>query len=160
MMRNRSGQTTETATNRFAILTALAATLLVMAALVLAGPAQAEPSSATENAVRGVIESQIDAFRRDDANGAYRFAAPSIKQRFPNPDIFMDMVRRGYAPVYRPQDFDFGTITGTDAQVQQHVDIVGPNSELWTAVYTLQRGSEGDWRITGVYLVKQPGISS
>ena len=152
--------TTGATTGDSALRAATAATLMVLAALMLARPAQSEPSATTETAVRGVIESQIEAFRRDDARGAYRFAAPSIQQKFPDPDIFMDMVRRGYAPVYRPQDVDFGAITGTDNQVRQHVDIVGPDSALWTAVYTLQRGSDGGWRITGVYLTRQPGFSS
>jgi hypothetical protein len=70
------------------------------------------------------------------------------------------MVRQGYGPVYRPQEYDFGATVGDDQSVRQHVDIVGPNNELWTAVYTLQRAGEGSWLITGVHLAKQPGISS
>ena len=51
--------------------------------------------------------SQEQAFR-NDAEAAYSYAAPAIKQNFPQADIFMYMVQNSYAPVYRHKSFEFG----------------------------------------------------
>ena len=87
--------------------------LRLLAALSLllgltAGAAQAQSvSSADRAAIREVIQSQVDAFQRDDGPAAFGYASPSIQGMFGSPDIFMDMVRQGYQPVYRPRAFDF-----------------------------------------------------
>ena len=59
-------------------------------------------------AAQSVIQSQEEAFGRDDAAAAYTFAAPSIKSWYRTPETFMSMVRNGYAPVYRHRSFEFG----------------------------------------------------
>ena len=57
---------------------------------------------------QGVIQGQIAAFLHDDAKAAYFFASPAIRGKFPTEGAFFDMVRKGYAPVYRPGNFAFG----------------------------------------------------
>jgi len=47
--------------------------------LGLATPAFAQDLSAADrSAIRDVIQSQVDAFRRDDGEGAFGYASPSI----------------------------------------------------------------------------------
>ena len=72
--------------------------LLAVVLLGLASPARAGGDVA---AAQSVIRSQAEAFGRDDAAAAYSYAAPAIHDMFPQADIFMTMVRRSYAPVYR-----------------------------------------------------------
>ena len=72
--------------------------LLAVVLLGLASPARAGGDVA---AAQSVIRSQAKAFGRDDAAAAYSYAAPAIHDMFPQADIFMTMVRRSYAPVYR-----------------------------------------------------------
>jgi hypothetical protein len=114
-------------------------------------------SEADRAAVHSVIERQLDAFLADDAATAYSFASPGIKTLFPTKEIFMEMVRRGYAPVYRWRSHEFGALEASSAGLVQSVDIVDAAGEFWTAVYTLQRQADGSWKITGCYLVKKPG---
>lgn len=60
------------------------------------------PAFAQEDAVQKSIQSQIDAFQRDDFSGAFSFASPTIKGLFGTPENFGRMVKEGYPMVHRP----------------------------------------------------------
>ena len=119
--------------------------------LALTGPAPAYADDAAD--IRAVIADQIAAFRADQAPRAYDHAAPSIQAMFPNPDIFMRMVRDGYAPVYRPSSVAFGAL-GQDPSGQplQEVDLIGPDGLAYRARYRMERQADGTWKISGVWL--------
>ena len=136
----------------------------LVAALVLAlgataisrGDAQdaAGLGAAEQGAIRKVIESQLAAFRRDDAAGAFAFASPKIQAIFGDPTTFMAMVRRGYQPVYRPRRFEFQALTEVQGQPAQEVFFVGPDGGEVLGLYIMDRQPDGRWRIDGVYLVE------
>lgn len=107
-----------------------------------------------------VIESQIEAFLADDSERAYSFAAPSIRQIFPDPDVFIGMVRRGYTPVYRPGAYDFGESKFDGNTIQQRVFITDQNGKLFEAEYLLAKQADGSWKIAGVFLKEAEGLSS
>ena len=107
-----------------------------------------------------IISDQIDAFREDDAAAAFSFAAPGVQQKFNNPQTFITMVKRGYLPVYRPQQFTFGTISDELGHPTQRVSVIGPDGTLWIALYGMQKQPDGSWRIGGVALIKPPGEST
>jgi hypothetical protein len=130
-------------------------TLLLAAALLQPAPARAD-----EGAIRSVIESQITAFLADDGARAYSFASPGIQQMFPNADVFMSMVRRGYRPVYRPRDWSFGRLRETAGGPVQEVAIVDEAGVSWTAIYSLEQQADGTWRISGCRLVRRPDLSA
>lgn len=133
----------------------MALRLLALFGLILglAVPAQAQDlSSADRAAIRDVIRSQVEAFRRDDGDAAFGYASPSIRGMFGTSEVFMDMVRQGYRPVYRPQAFDFGAIVTLHGQVTQKVHVVGPDGRPVTAYYPMTRLPDGSWRIDGCYL--------
>ncbi len=132
--------------------------LIAVLLLMLGGPAVAQqPSSlgATERgAIRKVIESQLAAFQRDDAAGAFAFASPKIQEMFGDPATFMQMVRTGYQPVYRPRRFEFQEVIEVQGQPAQEVFFVGPDGDEVLGIYIMDRQPDGRWRIDGVYLVK------
>ena len=105
-------------------------------------------------AAQSVIRAQEDAFRRNDAPTAYFYAAPGIRELFPQADIFMFMVQHAYAPVSRHRSFEFGEAQTTGGQVAQRVHIVDDNGEAWEALYTLERQADGSLKITGCTLLK------
>src|SRR3954452_24252608 len=105
-------------------------------------------------AAQSVIRAQEQAFGRDDVIAAYSYAAPSIKQIFPQADIFMQMVQQGYPPVYRHQSFEFGEAKVADGRVAQRVHIVDEKGEAWEALYTLEQQPDGSLKITGCSLLK------
>jgi hypothetical protein len=130
--------------------------LAVLALLaVLAGGAHAQPASpADEAAIHSVISGQIDAFRHDDAAAAFGYAAPTIQSMFGTPDHFLDMVRRGYAPVYRPRSMEFSGLAAVDGSLVQSVELTGPDGLGYTAQYTMEQQADGSWRISACELVE------
>ena len=121
----------------------------------LAGAAVAADDPAAE-AIRGVIEAQLDAFRRDDGDAAFAYASPTIQGAFRDPESFMTMVRQGYRPVYRPRRVAFGRLAAVDGRVAQFVHVIGPDGLPATAVYFMQQQADGAWRIDGCMLLDAP----
>jgi hypothetical protein len=114
--------------------------------------AQEPLSDADRAAIRDVIGRQVEAFGRDDGEAAFGFASPTIQRMFGTADIFMDMVRQGYQPVYRPRVFDFREIVDLHGQPAQKVHVVGPDGRAHTAFYPMTRLPDGSWRIDGCFL--------
>jgi hypothetical protein len=130
--------------------------LVLLLALGLWGSASAQ-SNVDRAAVQAAIARQLNAFLADDAATAYSFAAPNITARFPTDAIFMEMVRQGYRPVYRPRSWSFGPSRENAGQIEQIVDLVDSEGVQWVARYALERQPDGSWKITGCYLLKKPG---
>ena len=133
---------------------------LLTAVWLSLGIAQAQThatvSDADRDSIRGVIESQLAAFQRDDGAEAFSYAAPGIQRKFGNPDVFMQMVRSGYAMVYRPREVEILDLRINGSTIQQDVLFVGPDGKPVIAVYTMEQQADGSWRIAGVYLRSVP----
>lgn len=130
---------------------------LMIAVLLLVGsePLSAQ-GSAEGPAIRDVISSQLAAFGRDDGAGAFAFASPTIRSKFQSPEIFMDMVRRHYAPVYRPSEVSFQSLHAGPRGPVQEVLLVGPDGQVVVALYFMQQQPDASWKINGVQLVEAP----
>jgi hypothetical protein len=126
--------------------------LLAAFLIGLASPATAADDVAT---AQGVILSQTEALGRDDAAAAYSYAAPAIRELFPQAEIFMEMVRRSYAPVYRHKSFEFGEARAFEGRIAQRVHIVDADGIPWEALYTLEPQADGSVKISGCVLLKQ-----
>lgn len=109
-----------------------------------------------QGAVIAVIESQLDAFRRDDGPGAYRHAAPNIQSVFSSVDVFMSMVKRGYGILIDPAGVEFLDIRGEGGALYQAVRVIGRDGVRKIAVYEMQRQEDGSWKIAGVYIIEEP----
>jgi hypothetical protein len=117
----------------------------------LAAPARAADDAA---AAQATIRAQAEAFGRDDAAAAYGYAAPAIQGIFPQAEIFMDMVRSRYAPVYRHRSFEFGESRVSDGTIAQQVHIIDADGVPWEALYRLEQQPDGSLKITGCVLLK------
>jgi hypothetical protein len=136
----------------------LAAVLMTLFSL----GALAEPISSSEKAeFQRIITAQIGAFRADDGNSAYGFAAPVVRKIFPTPDVFMAMVKQGYPQVYRPQSFNFNdALIDPLGRPAQKVTIVGPDGKTYIAVYTMEKQPDGTWLISGCTLEQIQGVDA
>ena len=67
----------------------------------------ADEGRAVMEAVQNTISLQIGAFKKNDIEDAYTFAAPNIQAQFPNPETFGLMVRKGYPIIWKPKSFKF-----------------------------------------------------
>lgn len=115
------------------------------------GPADAQ-------AIRKVIQTQLNAFRRDDAASAFRMAAPSIQRRYRTPKFFLSIVRRHYAPVYRARVATFGRLAMWRGSLTQEVSILAADGRRYTALYPMQKQPDGSWRIAGCAIRKDSSI--
>ena len=114
-------------------------------------------SDADQSAVRGIIQDQIEAFRRDDPARAFSYASPALQTMFGSQERFMAMVKQGYQPVYRPRSYTLGEFKDTPEGTSLSVQIQDWEGIDWVAIYTLEQQPDGTWRISGCYLAKVPG---
>ncbi len=127
------------------------AIILLLAFLFgLAAPAFADDVATAQ----GIIRAQEQAFSRDDAAAAYSYAAPEIRQLFPQADTFLQMVQQAYPPIHRHKSFEFGEARAAQGRIAQRVHIVDDNGEAWEAMYTLEQQPDGSLKITGCSLLK------
>ena len=144
---------------------ALKATLAAFClVLLLSAPASAYDKNvdqATATAIQDVINSQIEAFRRDDAKAAFAHASPAIQHMFGNAENFIQMVRQGYQAVYRPRYVEFSHLAQVESnRFVQHVVLEGPDGVMVMAVYGMLRDRKGTWRINGVVTAQLPRKSA
>lgn len=111
-------------------------------------------------AAQAVITAQIEAMRVDDKAKAYSYASPDIQLKFPNPDIFMAMVKSGYAPVYRPRAYAFAQASVEGGVVTQLVDISAADGSDWIAEYRLAPMADGSLKIISCQLRRAAGESA
>jgi hypothetical protein len=130
--------------------------ILLAALLMLVGAAQAESSLTREDLseIRAVIHRQIEAFRRDDARGAFDLVSPDVQQAFGTPERFLDVVRVSYRAVYRPSAVVFLELVTFGPDAVQQVRITDRLGHAWLAYYAMQRQRDGSWRTNGCRLVQ------
>jgi len=104
--------------------------------------------------IRHVIERQIDAFRRDDAQGAFALASPDVRHSFGTAERFLEVVRMAYRAVYRPANVAFRDLTVMSGEVVQQLQVIDRAGGLWLAYFSMQRQADGSWRMNGCHLVQ------
>jgi len=104
--------------------------------------------------IRHVIERQIEAFRRDDAQGAFALASPGVQEVFGTPERFLETVRASYRAVYRPATYAFDDLVVIGADVVQRIALTDGAGQPWLAYYAMQRQRDGTWRASGCRLVQ------
>jgi hypothetical protein len=134
---------------------------LLLALLFLAStPGFSAVTSSDLAEIRAVINRQIDAFRRDDAQGAFALASPGMQDSFGTPERFLDVVRMAYRAVYRPANVTFLDLIVMSSEVVQQVQITDRAGGVWVAYFSMQRQRDGSWRTNGCHLVQPARIIS
>jgi len=108
--------------------------------------------------VRAVIQAQLAAFAADDAQRAFSYAAPKLRDMFGNADNFVAMVRAGYPVVYRPASVAFLKPERVEGGLAQGVHMTDANGVLWLALYRLERQPDKSWRISACQIVEAAGV--
>jgi hypothetical protein len=132
----------------------------LLAFLLVTLPVKAQPMEITDSdrlTIRAVISSQLEAFQKDDAEGAFSFASSEIQAQFGTPDNFLRMVKAAYQPVYRPRSVMFENITTIEGFPAQQVLLLDRDGNLLRSLYLMKKQSNGKWKITGCYLVPVKG---
>ena len=122
------------------------------AAVMLAGAAFAEDyDSGTQTALQDIVSKQLDAFARGDSAAAEVFAAPAIRDQFPDPAKFFAMVKDHYGALIKPKSRTFIGVESSPHGPLQKVTVVAADGTVWAAIYSFEK-VEGEWRITGCAL--------
>lgn len=132
----------------------LLAIAMLLPRLAVADDAPSTLAAPDQQAIRQVIEAQLDAFQHDDGAKAFGFASPAIQRQFGDPATFMQMVKSGYTPVYRPRSVAFDKLLDTQYGPDQILRLIGPDGHAYTAHYIMQRQPDGSWMINGCYLTR------
>lgn len=132
----------------------LAALFWLLAAPAAVAQQRIDLPATDRAAIQAIISDQIAAFRRDDGTRAFGLASPMIQSMFQSSEIFMEMVRGGYQPVYRPREVAFKDMIDFRGQPTQTVLVVGPDGVPVMALYQMQRQPDGSWLINGCTLLK------
>ena len=130
-----------------------------LAALCLMLGLATAPATADESAIQGVIGAQIDAFRLDDFETAFSFAAPNIKGMFGTADNFGTMVRQGYPMVWQPGTVEYLATSENGALWSQDVLITDGFGRLHKLQYTMVETDKG-WKIAAVQLLTAPEVGA
>ena len=132
---------------------------VLFAVLLFAQPIHAQDTLAPDPQIEQTIRSQLDAFEDDDFARAFDYAAPSIQGMFGTPEVFGLMVKRGYPMVWRPGEVRFTELLSAGSEMAQRVLIRDRDGQTHLLEYRLI-DEGGQWRISGVRIIPQPGVAA
>jgi Domain of unknown function (DUF4864) len=126
----------------------------LMIVFFLSSAHAAEFSGADAERARDVVEMQLKAFAADDQEAAFSFAAPLIRNSFGTADAFMDMVRKGYQPVYRNSSHSFeDSFIDEIGRPSLRVRLGMQDGAQYDAVYTMELQPDGSFKISGCVIL-------
>lgn len=136
-------------------------TALLTAFLLVMVPFSAVKAQSVDDAdaIRGVIEGQIEAMGADDWDKAFSYASPMIQGIFRSPHNFSEMVTKGYPMVWRPKRFETGALIQTPKGLNQTMFFEDQKGRLYIADYLMAK-IDGIWRINGVQIRPAPAESA
>jgi hypothetical protein len=119
-----------------------------------------EMTGSDAEAVRAVVQAQLDAFAEDDAAKAFELATVSTRTLLGSPESFLQMIKQEYPAIYRHRGALFTPpemmINGMALQV---VRLTDHDDLVWVAIYRMQREQDGNWKIDGCTLLRTASTS-
>jgi hypothetical protein len=128
-------------------------------AAALATSLWAQDILSPEPGIESTIQSQMDAFLKDDVVTAFTFASPNIRNMFQTPENFGRMVQQGYPMVWRPEDVTFGDLRSIAGGLYQTVIVKDAAGNLHHLDYRMEM-IDGEWRIAGVQILQAPEVTA
>ena len=126
---------------------------------VLVSACLAVPAFAQEDPIQRTIQSQLDAFVKDDFATAFTFASPMIKGMFGTAENFGMMVAQGYPMVYRPSAVKMLELRTVAGNLWQRVMITDVEGRTHLLDYMMVETPDG-WQINAVQLLPSPDVGA
>jgi hypothetical protein len=126
---------------------------------LLLGVFLALPVLAQEDPIQNTIQSQLDAFVKDDFATAFTFASPMIKGMFGTAENFGMMVTQGYPMVHRPSAVKMLELRTVAGNLWQRVMITDVEGRTHLLDYMMVETPEG-WQINAVQLLPSPDVGA
>lgn len=105
-------------------------------------------AAAEWQAIQKVISAQRAAIVAGDAARAFAFASPGIQQQFGDAATFLAMVDAAYAELESARYVEFLEGAVIEGTVVQPLRLIGADNTVRVALYTMEKQSNGDWRIS------------
>ena len=116
-------------------------------------------AAAQQTEIEGTINSQFEAFKVDDFEGAFGYATPTLQMLFQTPDNFKRMVTTGYPMVWRPAEVRYLESRQRGGAIWQQVQITDAKGFVHLLDYKMEETDMG-WRIGAVVVLEAPGVSA
>lgn len=142
---------------RFGKLTVAAFTLamLLLTAMWYADKAYERDAQA----IQGVIQLQLQAVSRDDADVAFSFASASSQDELGSPDDFMELIRHDFPMIYRHRLVSFEEPDIDVNHATQIVQFTDEKNAIWIGLYRMLREKDGTWKIAGCQLFETSSVA-
>ncbi len=111
------------------------------------------------DAIEGVIGSQLEAFNSRDIDTAWTFASPNIKRLFGSPDNFATMVEQGYPMVWNNAEVRFLELREIRGNLWKKIMLRDAQGGLHILDYQMVETADG-WQINGVQLLPAPEVGA
>lgn len=115
---------------------------------------------ASDQAIRGVIQGQMDAFTAKDPGLAFTYASPMIKGMFGTPDNFGAMVQSGYPMIWSPAAVRYLGLREAGGRLIQRIMVTDATGATHLFDYDMVEVAGEGWRINGVYPVPDQGAGA
>lgn len=99
-----------------------------------------------EQAIRAVIQRQLEAFLRGDAPAAFDCVSQTTRGRFPGAQAFLERVRRRLKPLTRPRRIAFDELIDVQGQPAQPLLLQAAEGDPLLVICVMREEPEG-WRV-------------
>jgi hypothetical protein len=110
-----------------------------------------DPSSV----IRQLIEQQLQAIRKDDAELAFSYTSPVIRQTFRDAASFMALLAKEYEPLKKWQAVTFLEMRTYDDHYLQRIKVTDKNGNVSIANYAVIKNETGEWFVGGMAMVDE-----
>jgi hypothetical protein len=117
-------------------------------------------TTADAAAIHAAVQTQLHALSNDDAAGAFELTTPEKRHLIGSADNFLRMIKEEYNPIYRYQGVMFSNPEVVDGNVVQLVRVTDGYGKVWLAIFWMQQGEDGSWKIDGCHLLETSTVST
>lgn len=109
-----------------------------------------KPATKTERtAAQKTISSQLQAFAASNWKEAVKFQSAGLRDNFPSPESFGQMIEQTYPAFVRPKKVTYGNALSVNGSIQFEVTLQGQDNSQTRALYMLTK-EKGNYRIQSV----------
>lgn len=109
-------------------------------------------------AIKEAVQSQLDAFSKDDASRAFDLATTEKRMLLGSPDNFLRMVKDQYSPIYRPHEVILSQPEVVEGAVIQLAGITDSEDRVWVAIFLMQQEGDSSWKIDSCQLLETTSV--
>jgi hypothetical protein len=110
----------------------------------------------TADPIRGIIESQLKAFRKSDPAAAYKFASENARKKYGAKDFFI-MMRSACTALPDHVSYSFMERKEIGDRALQKIEFLNTDGSGSTGFYKLVKNVDGKWAVDGCLMLESDG---